>query len=279
MDQLALALAMKKVGEIPALSHVTTELLDLINDPASTSQDICNVIMKDPVVTYKVLRLVNSAYYGLPRRVGTISEAVTILGFETLRTLVLGVSVYRALGKITRHGLLDSEQIWKHSVATAAASKILAQELDFPRAEQAFVAGLLHDIGKVILNSLMRAQYAEVVRKINETELSLLRAEREVLEFDHAEIGKLVAEKWNLPGSLVEPIGFHHAPLLAENYKDLTYIIHLANAVVIVAGYGLGDDKDYHLDTKVLTQVGMSFDKLMGFSSEIGNVVTAEVLI
>ncbi|ADG82956.1 HDOD domain-containing protein [Thermincola potens] len=279
MDQLTLAMVMRKVGALPALPHITTRVLELIDNPDSKPQDICKLISQDQVLTTKVLRLVNSAYYGLPRQVATITEAVTILGLQTLRTIVLGVSVYKTLGGLGQKKVLAPEQIWKHSIATATASKILAAKLGFEYVEQAFVAGLLHDIGKMILNSLMTKEYLEVMRLAGETDKSFLQAEREVLEFDHSVVGDLLAEKWNLPDCLVEPIGYHHDPFAALNHPDLTCIVHLANAAAVIAGFGLGNDKDFHLDNKVLSRMNYSFDKVTELASEVGKRVTSEILL
>lgn len=279
MDQLTLAQIMRKLGELPALPHVTTKVLQLIDNPESSSQDICGVLVQDQVLTTKVLRLVNSAYYGLPRKVATITEAVTILGFETVKTLVLGVSVYKTLWRLGKSKVLLPEQIWKHSIATASASRILAKEFNFEHVEQAFVAGLLHDIGKMVLNTLMAEQYEEVLKLVNTKEVKLMKAEREILEFDHAFIGHMVAQKWNLPETLVEPIGLHHRPMAAQSHSKLTYIVHLGNAIAILAGFGLGNDKDFHLDGKVLTKMNMSFDQLVCLASEVSSWVTSEVLL
>ncbi len=279
MDQLDLAKALRKVGELPALPHVTTKVLQLIISPDSSSQDICNVLIQDQVLTSKVLRLVNSAYYGLPRKVATVTEAVTMLGLHTLQPLVLGVSVYKTLGSLKGKNVLNPEKIWKHSIAVAAASRVLAERLKFERIEQAFIAGLLHDIGKIVIQSVLPQEYEEVLHMVNETDLSLIEAERQVLSFDHTLVGKLVAEKWNLPESLVEPIGYHHTPTKTAKYAGLTQIVHLANAAAIVAGYGLGNDKDFHLDNRVLLKTNLTFDNIVALSAEVGKLVTADMLL
>lgn len=163
MDQLALARVLTKVNELPSLPMVTNKVIELIDDPEVNALQVCEVICRDQVLTSRILKLVNSAYYGLPRKISTLTEAVTILGMETLRTLAIGISAIRSFGPGTGVRGLTAEQVIQHSVACAATAKIIARKIDFPLAEQAFLAGLLHDIGKMVMMNFLKDEYSLAV--------------------------------------------------------------------------------------------------------------------
>lgn len=276
MDQLALARILKKVNELPSLPGIANRVIQLIDDPEAPSRHLCEVISRDQVLTSKILKMVNSAYYGLPRKISTLTEAVTILGLETLRTLAIGISAFRTLGYDTGVKGLSAGRVIQHSVACAAAAKLIARKIDFPMAEQAFLAGLLHDIGKMVMLKFLSDEYALIVEKTNTEEINVVRAETEVLGIDHAQLGKILAEKWNLPDVLAEPIATHHKPEKDSENLLITEIVHLANAVAVSAGYGLGNNQDYFLDLSSLKDVGLSFDELMGLVSEVRGHIPAD---
>jgi putative nucleotidyltransferase with HDIG domain len=229
-------------------------------------------------LTSKILKLVNSAYYGLPRRISTLTEAVAILGMETVRTLAIGVSAFRTFGQGSGVRGLSAVKVLQHSVACAAAAKIIARKTGFPMAEQAFLAGLLHDIGKLVMLNFLKDEYTVIVEKTNTEEINLIRAETEILGIDHAQLGKMLAEKWNLPDVLKEPIAGHHKPRPGAEHLMISQIVHLANAVAVSAGYGLGNERDYFLDLSCLQDVGLSFDALMALIPEIRGQIPADIL-
>lgn len=278
MDQLALALVLKKVNELPSLPIVTNKVITLIDDPEVSAPQVCEMICRDQVLTTKILKLVNSAYYGLPRKVSTLTDAVTILGLDTLRTLTISVSAFRTFSKGAGVKGLTSNQVWQHSIACAAAAKIIARKISFAQAEQAFLAGLLHDIGKMVLLNFLPEEYSLAIEKTNTDGINLVRAEMEVFGIDHAQLGKILVEKWNLPDILTEPIAGHHKPGQGGEHLLITRIVHLANAVAVSAGYGLGNDRDYFLDLRSLQDTGLSFEELMNPVQEIRGFVNMDIL-
>ncbi|MFZ5639737.1 MAG: HDOD domain-containing protein [Bacillota bacterium] len=278
MDQLALANVLKKINELPSLPVVTNRVIEMTDNLEVPAQKVCEVISRDQVLTSKILKLVNSAYYGLPRRISTLTEAVTILGMETIRTLAIGISAFRAFGQGAGVKGLSAVKVLQHSVACATAAKIIARKTGFPMTEQAFLAGLLHDIGKLVMMNFLKDEYTMVVEKTNTEEINLIRAETEVLGIDHAQLGKMLAEKWNLPDILKEPIAGHHKPKPDSEHLMITQIVHLANAVAVSAGYGLGNERDYFLDLSSLQDVGLSFDTLMTLIPEIRGQIPSDIL-
>lgn len=246
MKRLSLDDIVKKVHDLPALPQVTFQVIKMADDPNSTAQDINAVITKDQSLTAKVLRLANSAFYGFPRRISTVTEATILLGFNTIKSIVMAASVSEVMTREVSGYALASGELWRHSQAAAIAARLLARRAKYPNPDVAYTGALLHDIGKVVLNSYLKDSYREVVSLIEEGVLSFPDAEREVLGFTHAEIGARVAENWNLPEELVESIAYHHSPELSKKNQKLTYLVHIADATCLMMGVGLGIDGLYY---------------------------------
>ena len=278
MDQLALGKLLMRIGDLPSLPHIASNVLKLTDDPNSTPGEICGVICQDQVLASKVLKVVNSAYYGLPRRIATISEAITILGLQTLRTLVIGTSVYKTLTSLRVNNAARPEQVWQHALACAVSSKIIALELGISQKEHAFMAGLLHDIGKIILNSFNGPDYIKALELQSVRGCPLVDAEQEVLNVTHAEVGKMVAEKWSLPAVLVDPIGYHHTPLDKVRNPELVMVVHLADIMSMMAGYSTAGNSDFGVNPEVLRSAGISFDQLINISGEIRGTISLELI-
>jgi len=268
MDQLTLGKIMMKVNNLPVLPHVTNRVLELTNNPKSSPQEICEVICQDQVLASKVLKLVNSVYYGLPRKVATVTEAITILGMQTLRTVVVGASVYKTLNDVRTRRATNPDLIWRHAAVCAVSAKTLAAKLGVLQKEHAFIAGLLHDIGKLILNSFMHEEYGRVLNLLAKG-YSVVEAEQQVLSTTHAEIGGFVAEKWNLPVVLVQPIRYHHDPLYPCQNSELVQVVYLADIISVIAGYSATGTLDFSLDGKVLKKCGLTYEQLYTLADEI----------
>ena len=231
-----------KVEELPALPHITYRVLKLTSDPKTSIAELANTIVKDQVLTAKVLRMANSVYYGYARRIYSISEALIILGFSTVRNLVLAASVYTVMDKELQGYFLPKGDLWKHCMSTALIARSLAKKVNYELPDQAFIAGLLHDIGKIVLNTYMKESFHSVIEKVNKENIPFMDAEQQILGFDHAIVGSRVAEKWNLPQELVEAIASHHSPSRAEINPKLTSLTHIADAASMAMGIGLGGD-------------------------------------
>ncbi len=232
----------QKVDELPALPHITYKVSKLTSDPKTTITQLADVISRDQVLTAKVLRMANSAYYGYARRIFSIDQALIILGFSTIRNLVLAASVYNVMDREFQGYFLPKGELWKHSMSTALIARSLAKKVGYELPDQAFIAGLLHDIGKIILNHFMKKKFDEVLKKVNKKNIPFMEAESRILGFDHAMVGSRVAEKWNLPEELEEAIANHHSPQEAKINPKLTSIIHMADCASMSMGIGLGGD-------------------------------------
>lgn len=242
MGKATLEAIVEAVNDMPALPHVVLRVMELTDDPNSTAQDINAVLNQDQGMTAKVLRMANSAFYGFPRRIATVTDATLFLGFKTVRSIVMAASVSDILSKEMEGYALAPGELWRHSQCVAMAARQIAKRNKSALTDLAYTAGLLHDIGKVILNDTVKESYHEVVEMACEQNIPFMDAENEVLGFNHAMIGSKLAEKWNLPPELVEAIAFHHNPEKAQVNKNVTAIVHVADAVCMAMGIGIGID-------------------------------------
>lgn len=224
------------------LPATTLQIIKLINDPRSTAEDVGGVLEMDQALTARVLRVANSAYYGVPRQVASARDAVVMLGHNTLRSLIFTASVAGVLGRKATGYALGSGDLWRHSINVATAARLVARVNHPEMAEEGYVAGLLLDIGKIVLDQYLQDDFGTANALATEEGISFVEAEKRVFGADHAEIGSLLAEKWNLPPLLVEAIRYHHSPLDAELSPVLTSIVHVADLVATELGIGIGSD-------------------------------------
>lgn len=207
---------------LPTLPVIAGQIMECMNDPNSSIQDLANVIMRDQSMSAKILKLVNSAFYGFPKRIGTISHAISILGFETVRGLVLGVSILDTF-RIKEFDLLD---FWRHSIRTASCMAYLSERLNYPRRDEAFTVGLMHDVGKLVFMLKAPEQYHQVLSG----EGAQLERETNVFGVNHAQIGARVAQAWNFPDSYVQGIEcHHHHPEMPFQNPSLRNMVYYAN--------------------------------------------------
>jgi len=274
MARLSLESIVEAVNDLPALPTVVTRVMQLTDDPNSTAQDINNVLNQDQAITARVLRLANSAFYGYTRRINTVTDAVVFMGFKTIRSIVIAASVSDILNQEIAGYALEYGELWKHSQCTAMAARLIARKAKLPTLDLAYTAGLLHDIGKVILNRTMKEAYFEVVERVSEGEIPFNQVENEILGFNHAEVGSRVAGKWNLPDQLVEAIAYHHDPDQATINPKLTAIVHLADAICVAMGIGIGvDGMLYPMSGKALELLGFDESAIEAIINELSDVL------
>jgi len=232
----------RRIREIPTLPSVASKVMQILENPRSSAADVERVIMYDQAMATRVLKLVNSAYYGFPRRISTVSQAVVILGFVTVKNLILSISVADFFVMLGKTRIFNRAELWRHSVGTAVAARILARKAHFPQLEEVFMAGLLHDIGKVILDHYFPQEFAQVIQLAQEKKISIYEAELEVIGISHAVVGQWIADHWNLPQLLVEVINYHHQPFENKDYWATTALVHVADIIARQARIGSGGD-------------------------------------
>jgi putative nucleotidyltransferase with HDIG domain len=256
------------VRDLPALPEVVVRVMRLAEDPRTDAQSIARVIATDQAMAARVLKLANSAFYGLPRRVSTLSEAVVILGFRTIKNLAIAASTFELLNREVAGYWLQRGELWRHSLACAIGAQLIARRVRLPVSEEAFVAGLLHDIGKVAINLFVREQFDQIMERALQDRIPFVEAEQAVLGFNHAMAGGLIAEKWNLPPLLVSVIKYHHQPSSAPEKEPMISVVHLADLLSITMGMGIGGDGLYYvLEEGTLAMFGLEqadIDELCG---------------
>ena len=239
----------EKIDDLPTLPRTVLKITELVNDPKSSAKDLARVITDDQVLTARLLKLVNSSFYGFPERISTVTGAIVLLGFDAIRNLLLTTSVFDLFANHNRKKKQDQEKFWDHSLGCAVGAKVIGNYLRHDKIEELFVSGLLHDIGKIVEMMYLSDEYTKVVSVIDSENILMTAAENKVLGYNHAEVGKLLAEKWNLPAKLVQVIAYHHQPANASSFAMEAAIVHLADIFcrALNMGYG-GDNKIPPLD-------------------------------
>ena len=259
MDDLRLEALVRQVRDLPALPAAVVRVMQLTDDPKAGMADVARELGSDQSLAVRVLRLANSAFYGSSRRISSVSEAVITLGMRTTRNLVMATSCQEMLEQGVTGYALPRGALWRHSLACASAAQALAQRARYRATEEAFVAGLLHDIGKVVLDTYLKEQFAHVFIRAVGGKLTFAEAEQEVLGFDHAEAGARLLERWNLPASLVTAVRWHHAPLEDPSSSLLPCLVHVADAICLTLGIGLGlDGLAYTLHPEALAALDLT---------------------
>ncbi len=228
-----------KIQTLPSISGVAPKILALLDDSNSTAEDVQKVLRLDPGLTANILKLTNSAYFGLPNKVGSVRQAVVLLGWRRLVKIVLATCVNAVMDKPIPGYDLPPGELWRHSVAVSVTAEGLMRELNLEVDDEVFTAALLHDLGKLVMGEFV-AEELEHIRSTAEKGIPFQMAEREILGTDHAEIGEMLLENWSFPSRLVEAARWHHEPDSAENPGTLIDIVHVANVLCLMLGIGAG---------------------------------------
>lgn len=280
------SLEQKKIEQIenlPTLPEVANRLLRIINDPTTTAVDVANLISRDLSLTSKVLRLANSAFYGIPRTVTTVQNAVVILGLKVINTMVFSITVVKMFPGDGRNELFSRKKFWAHSLACAVMSRQLAlrmRKFTLFDPEECFCAGLIHDIGRIVLDQYFHENFLKAIQKAMEEKITLTQAENEVFGFNHTDVGDWLTSRWELPQDIRVPIVFHHSPGKTEYAREITTLVHLADGLCYDVGYGLpGLEVKPALDEALIAHLGFTQDDLdavkAGAHEEIGKFQAA----
>ena len=241
MSKENLTRLLETISDLPTLPTVYMRLNRLLQSPNSSATEIARIIESDQALSSKVLRLVNSSFFGFSRRVTQISHAVVLLGFNTVRNTVLSVSVFESF-KPTSNNAFDRREFWQHSIATGLIARALARKLKIEQDEEAFSGGILHDLGKLVLDQFLPQQFAQILDVARDQNCSILEAERIILGTDHTEIGEYLMERWNLPHVLVEMVALHHTPSVMRSHPTLVSLVHIGDVLARRLNLGFGGD-------------------------------------
>ncbi|MDA1001306.1 MAG: HDOD domain-containing protein [bacterium] len=241
---------------LPTLPGVVAKLSALVEKPNTSTAQVGEMISADQVLSAKVLRLINSAFFGFPGKIGTVTHALVLLGFNAVKGLVLTASVFDIMAG-------EMLALWMHSLGVSVTAGLIARRIGLPDPEEVQVAGLLHDIGKVVLK-VEEPDYFDLVNaKVAESNLLFMEAEAEIVGFTHTKTAEWLCDKWNLPASIRDPITLHHDPLKAGESAETTYVVHMADILVRALGFGSGGDKRIPpLNREVVKGLGLSLSSV-----------------
>ncbi len=232
------------LDSLPTLPHVASQVMELSMSSRVSVKEIAKILETDPALTSKVLKVANSAFYGLKQQVNSLELALVILGMGEISYLVMSVSVFSAFPDIPGKKTFNREQFWIHSAGCGHFARIIARRLgESSLSGEVFVGGLLHDIGKIVLDEKAHEVFTDIFTRAQEEDRAIWEVEREVLGFTHEEVGLVLAQKWNLPVSLQEAISCHHTPEEAEKAPFTVAVVRMADLFCKAKDIGYGGDK------------------------------------
>lgn len=244
MKQSALEKIILETIDIPSLPPVAMKVLQLISSDNSSIKELEDILSKDQSFSARLLRIANSPYYGKNRTVDSISSAIILIGFNTMKSLVVAAS----LKDMHRNFGIFEQKLWEHSLAVSVAASTIASETKMIKPEEAMVAGLVHDMGKMVLNTSLSQSYAMVIERVYSEGFSFLDIENQMLGFNHCNVGGLIARKWKLPKNLETVIEFHHTeeiPHLDDSSNEVAcQITRIADAICLYLGIGFKREID-----------------------------------
>lgn len=254
---------LNKIDKLPELFHIAVKVAKMLDDINVDVNDLARVISLDQALTTQILKLCNSANYGFSRKIVSISDAIAKLGFKTLKSLVFMAISHGVLNQEVKGYDLGKGELWRNSVCCAVYAKHLAQTVGYPDPETAFTAGILRDIGKLMIHEYVGGAYEKIVRMVNVENITFSAAEERVLGFNHCQIGAAAAIKWNFPQILVDAIRYHHIPgeAVRANCQDvkLVALVHIADSLAMMLGSGIGSDgMMYTMDMKTFDLLNLN---------------------
>jgi len=236
---------LRTLKDLPPMPQVVLKAQQMMANPDSGVKELAGLLETDQSLVTKVLRLGNSAYYGLSGKISSVQHASVLLGYETLGELISVAGASSLLGKKLKGYGMESGDLWRHSLAVAFGSRIIARKTGLETPHEALLAGLVHDVGKIILDPYVLEKRNAFVEYTEGGRKTLLDAERAILGFDHAEIGAEACRLWNIPDTISAAIRFHHEPSHGKE-KQLAYTVHTADYIAIMTGIGTGIDDMLH---------------------------------
>jgi len=200
----------EKIIDLPTLPKVCAALMEMMENPDTNARDINRLLARDPALASKILKMVNSAYYALPKRIADLNQSIVLLGFKTIKNLILTAVVFKVFKRKTQNNFFDRNKFWKHSIASACLNKIIARKFPSLDSELAYTFGLFHDIGKLIIDEFVPENMVKILENARAKGLSFYESEMELFDINHSQLGYELTKKWQLPDELAYAILLHH---------------------------------------------------------------------
>lgn len=258
-----------KTTDLPSFPAAAVKVMRETDSSSSSASTIASILAQDQALSARVLRLANSAFYGLSRKVGDLPEAVVVLGMRSIKNLAMVAATYPWMNRPLAGYQLEPKQMWTHAFGTAIGAQLIAKKTGKCKDDVAFTAGLLHDIGKVALSIWLENKIGAILLYASREGLTFDEAERKVLGFDHTQIGHELATRWNLPDEIGYAVRFHHAPSDSDPISSLVDAVHVGNHLTLSMALGLGGDgAHYRFDESALFRLGLKTADLEAVTEE-----------
>lgn len=270
METEAILEQVERIKELPTLPVIAFEVNRMLMNSNTSTDALSEAIKKDQAIVSKILKLVNSAFYGVRSKVSTVNEAIIRLGFNSVRNIVVSISVFDMF-KLKQNLDFNIDDFWKHSVGVALISKYLSEKTGLQDPDDCFVSGLLHDIGLIILLQYFPGVMKEIITISKDKNSSIYDAEKEVLKIRHNKIGELIAKKWQLPVSLCDAIKYHHIPVRGAANPELVAIVHLADMICnrfVITSINPKKDKRQPMLSNVSPESGKLLEKHFRYAED-----------
>ncbi len=226
-------------GNLPPVPHVAAKMMELVGNEDTSVRELQKVISADQALTARILKMANSVFYSFDQKISTLSHAIVILGFRAVQSMAIAASSRSLFVKKGAQFGLKEKLLWEHSIGVAMGCRQVARTISYENEETAFIVGLLHDIGKAVLNQVIPKKYGKIVEQVYNEGKGFAEVETATLGFDHSHIGALIAQKWNFDWEMVETIAYHHSPEAQTTGNTLAAILSVANDVCKRMGVGL----------------------------------------
>jgi len=254
-----------KIDRLKPVSSVGNRVMEIVNDPTSSMRDIVDVIQYDLSITANVLKICNSSYFGFRQKISSIQQAVSLIGMDKIANLIVLENSSNNFTDAQNGYDLEEGELWRYSVASALIAQDIAEKKHLPDVSHLFTSALLKDIGKVVLNTYIKDSFNHIIKLVENNDYSFTEAEKEIIGFDHAELGAFIAEKWDFDPAMVNIIRNHHDPNKAA-VNDLSIpVVYLADSICMMIGIGVGSDglcyRYYQnvIDRLHVTEIDMQF--------------------
>ncbi len=271
----------RQIDDLPTLPSVVTQIIQLVEDPETSAADMNEIISQDPALTAKVLKLVNSAFYGFSRQISTVREAVVILGFNRVKSLALSASVFEVFqGPGTDE--FDRVGLWEHSVATGVGAEIVGKRIEYHNPEEILVGGILHNIGKIVIDLYFHDELQDIFDYVRDRNSSMMEAEETTLGVAHPEIGAWLADEWDLPDQLIAGIRHYPQPAQApDELRELPMLIHVGDVFARTKDMGwTGDEVIPPFEEEVMKELDLQKSDIPGILEELESEMDdADVLL
>lgn len=262
-DASSLIIKIARSENLPVLPQVASAILKLADDPNATSRDVERLIESDPAIMAKILRVANSAQYNAGAQITSIGRALSLLGLNTVKSLVVSLAYQQMIGGRKGAAKFDRMEFWKHSLAVATGARVIALLKVPDKVEELFMCGLMHDVGILVMDRFAPDPFDQAIENARNSSIRLCDAEQRLLGFDHTAVGAILAERWGLTGTLRQAIVYHHKPMHRDAGDEASCVIHIADAIAHQGGFeNTTPGVEYEVDEGALDILGMPPEQL-----------------